>query len=139
MVHGSRGPEDQCQRERSARDPLYTSRCTCITFFFKNLLFVHCERDLIFFITVCLKSVFFRPSSNLFVPASGPGPFPGLLDMWGGGGGLVEYRASLLASHGYASFALKYLTSGELGLAELELNYFEVRVTLLPPELLRSV
>lgn len=94
---------------------------------------------MIFFITVCLKSVFFRPSSNLFVPASGPGPFPGLLDMWGGGGGLVEYRASLLASHGYASFALEYLTPGELGLAGLELNYFEVCVTLLPPELLRSV
>ncbi|MGH0131722.1 UNVERIFIED_CONTAM: hypothetical protein FKN15_010096 [Acipenser sinensis] len=39
----------------------------------------------------------------------GPGPFPGILDLWGGGGGLVEYRSALLASHGYASLALEYL------------------------------
>ncbi|KAM8884209.1 bile acid-CoA:amino acid N-acyltransferase-like isoform 2-T2 [Synchiropus picturatus] len=51
---------------------------------------------------------------TLFIPP-GPGPFPGLLDMWGGGGGLVEYRAALLASHGYVSFALSYL-SAEQGL-----------------------
>ena len=40
----------------------------------------------------------------------GPGPFPGLLDLWGGGGRLVEYRAALLASHGFAALALDYLT-----------------------------
>ncbi|XP_053718367.1 bile acid-CoA:amino acid N-acyltransferase-like [Synchiropus splendidus] len=51
---------------------------------------------------------------TLFIPP-GPGPFPGLLDMWGGGGGLVEYRAALLASHGYVTFALSYL-SAEQGL-----------------------
>ncbi|XP_030576504.1 acyl-coenzyme A thioesterase 1-like isoform X2 [Archocentrus centrarchus] len=45
---------------------------------------------------------------TLFIPP-GPGPFPGLLDLWGGGGGLVEYRAALLASHGYVSLALNYL------------------------------
>lgn len=60
------------------------------------------------------------------VRASGPGPFPGLLDMWGGGGGLLEYRAALLASHGYASMALEYFNSAEVNTAELELNYFEV-------------
>uniref|UniRef100_A0A7N8X3H5 Peroxisomal succinyl-coenzyme A thioesterase-like n=1 Tax=Mastacembelus armatus TaxID=205130 RepID=A0A7N8X3H5_9TELE len=48
-------------------------------------------------------------SATLFLP-SGPGPFPGLLDLWGGGGKLVEYRAALLASHGIASLALDYLT-----------------------------
>ncbi|XP_068163613.1 bile acid-CoA:amino acid N-acyltransferase-like [Antennarius striatus] len=48
---------------------------------------------------------------TLFIPP-GPGPFPGVLDMWGGGGGLVEYRSSLLASHGYASFVLEYFTDG---------------------------
>ncbi|KAI3366612.1 hypothetical protein L3Q82_009292, partial [Scortum barcoo] len=62
---------------------------------------------------------------TLFIPP-GPGPFPGLLDMWGGGGGLVEYRASLLASHGYVSFALQYCPAGELQSAHLGLNYFEV-------------
>ncbi|KAI3366606.1 hypothetical protein L3Q82_009293, partial [Scortum barcoo] len=61
---------------------------------------------------------------TLFIPP-GPGPFPGLLDMWGGGGGLVEYRAALLASHGYVSFALKYLDHGEMKSAGLELKYFE--------------
>ncbi|KAI3370577.1 hypothetical protein L3Q82_007146 [Scortum barcoo] len=48
-------------------------------------------------------------TATLFLP-SGPGPFPGLLDLWGGGGKLVEYRAALLASHGIASLALDYLT-----------------------------
>ncbi|KAK1168960.1 peroxisomal succinyl-coenzyme A thioesterase-like [Acipenser oxyrinchus oxyrinchus] len=32
-----------------------------------------------------------------------------LLYLWGDGGGLVEYRSALLASHGYASQALEYL------------------------------
>lgn len=62
----------------------------------------------------------------LTVPTLGPGPFPGLLDMWGGGGGLVEYRASLLASHGYATLALGYLAPGELYSAGVEFSYFEV-------------
>lgn len=30
--------------------------------------------------------------------------------MWGGGGKLVEYRAALLASHGFASMAIDYMT-----------------------------
>uniref|UniRef100_A0A3B4Y3S2 Acyl-coenzyme A thioesterase 4-like n=1 Tax=Seriola lalandi dorsalis TaxID=1841481 RepID=A0A3B4Y3S2_SERLL len=49
-------------------------------------------------------------TATLFLPP-GPGPFPGLLDLWGGGGKLVEYRSALLASHGMASLALDYLTS----------------------------
>lgn len=48
-------------------------------------------------------------TATLFLP-SGCGPFPGLLDLWGGGGELIEYRAALLASHGIASLALNYLT-----------------------------
>ncbi|XP_015241993.1 PREDICTED: acyl-coenzyme A thioesterase 4-like [Cyprinodon variegatus] len=48
-------------------------------------------------------------TGTLFLP-SGPGPFPGLLDLWGGGIQLVEYRAALLASHGIATMALDYLT-----------------------------
>ncbi|XP_041637031.1 peroxisomal succinyl-coenzyme A thioesterase-like [Cheilinus undulatus] len=61
---------------------------------------------------------------TLFIP-SGPGPFPGLLDLWGGGGGLVEYRAALLASHGYACLALQYFYPKELNTEELLLQYFE--------------
>lgn len=75
---------------------------------------------------------------NLFVHASGPGPFPGLMDMWGGGGGLLEYRSALLASHGYASLALEYFAPGELESAELEFKYFEVCVILLTVQFLLS-
>ncbi|XP_062415376.1 acyl-coenzyme A thioesterase 6-like isoform X2 [Pungitius pungitius] len=61
---------------------------------------------------------------TLFIPP-GPGPFPGVMDMWGGGGGLVEYRSALLASHGYASLALQYFAAGELSSASKEFEYFE--------------
>ncbi|KAM7378514.1 hypothetical protein PAMA_013424 [Pampus argenteus] len=61
---------------------------------------------------------------TLFIPP-GPGPFPGLMDMWGGGGGLLEYRSALLASRGYASLALQYFSPGELQSAELQFKYFE--------------
>ncbi|TSM52327.1 Acyl-coenzyme A thioesterase 1 [Bagarius yarrelli] len=38
-----------------------------------------------------------------------PGPFPAVLDLWGGGGGLVEYRSALLASKGYVALSLEYI------------------------------
>ncbi|KAF3689702.1 Acyl-coenzyme A thioesterase 4 [Channa argus] len=50
---------------------------------------------------------------TLFLPP-GPGPFPAILDLWGMGGGLVEYRSALLASRGYASLALAYIGHKEL-------------------------
>ncbi|XP_044041242.1 peroxisomal succinyl-coenzyme A thioesterase-like isoform X2 [Siniperca chuatsi] len=65
-----------------------------------------------------------RVRGTLFIPP-GPGPFPGLMDMWGGGGGLLEYRSALLASHGYASLALEYFSPGELRSSDVELNFFE--------------
>ncbi|XP_066524208.1 peroxisomal succinyl-coenzyme A thioesterase-like isoform X2 [Hoplias malabaricus] len=61
---------------------------------------------------------------TLFIPP-GPGPFPGLLDLWGGGGGLVEYRSALLASHGFVSLALEYLSSEESNAATLNVSHFE--------------
>ncbi|XP_041713372.1 acyl-coenzyme A thioesterase 5 isoform X1 [Coregonus clupeaformis] len=62
---------------------------------------------------------------TLFLPP-GPGPFPGVLDMWGGGGGLVEYRASLLASHGFVSMALEYLSHDKNRTSDIDLKtYFE--------------
>uniref|UniRef100_A0A4W4EKQ3 Acyl-CoA thioesterase 19 n=1 Tax=Electrophorus electricus TaxID=8005 RepID=A0A4W4EKQ3_ELEEL len=67
---------------------------------------------------------------TLFIPP-GPGPFPGVLDMWGGGGGLVEYRAALLATHGFASMALEYLTSGEFKKLKVDVNYFEMAYQIL--------
>nr|XP_046235351.1 acyl-coenzyme A thioesterase 5-like [Scatophagus argus]XP_046235353.1 acyl-coenzyme A thioesterase 5-like [Scatophagus argus] len=67
---------------------------------------------------------------TLFIPP-GPGPFPGLLDMWGGGGGLVEFRSSLLASHGYVSFALEYISHGETESADPGFSYFETAFNIL--------
>ncbi|KAM9328191.1 peroxisomal succinyl-coenzyme A thioesterase-like isoform 2-T2 [Pholidichthys leucotaenia] len=65
-----------------------------------------------------------RVRGTLFIPP-GPGPFPGLLDMWGGGGGLLEYRSALLASRGYASLALEYLSADEHRPTKMEFSYFE--------------
>ncbi|KAL0962686.1 hypothetical protein UPYG_G00343970 [Umbra pygmaea] len=61
---------------------------------------------------------------TLFLP-TGPGPFPGVLDLWGGGGGLVEYRSGLLASHGFVSMALEYLSADKDRTSSLEIQYFE--------------
>uniref|UniRef100_A0A3Q3AWH5 Uncharacterized protein n=1 Tax=Kryptolebias marmoratus TaxID=37003 RepID=A0A3Q3AWH5_KRYMA len=47
-------------------------------------------------------------------PQIRPGPFPAMLDMWGMGGGLPEYRASLFASRGYASLSLAYIGHKDL-------------------------
>uniref|UniRef100_A0A8C6TX54 Uncharacterized protein n=1 Tax=Neogobius melanostomus TaxID=47308 RepID=A0A8C6TX54_9GOBI len=49
-------------------------------------------------------------TATLFLPP-GPGRFPAVLDHWGGGGNLMEYRASLLASRGFAALVLDYLTN----------------------------
>uniref|UniRef100_A0A672R223 Acyl-coenzyme A thioesterase 4-like n=1 Tax=Sinocyclocheilus grahami TaxID=75366 RepID=A0A672R223_SINGR len=45
---------------------------------------------------------------TLFIPS---GPFPAVLDLWGGQGGRVEYRSALLASHDYVSLYLKLIKS----------------------------
>ncbi|XP_041638629.1 bile acid-CoA:amino acid N-acyltransferase-like isoform X2 [Cheilinus undulatus] len=50
---------------------------------------------------------------TLFLPP-GPGPFPAMLDLWGMGGGLVEYRSALFASRGYASLSITYLGHKDL-------------------------
>lgn len=69
-----------------------------------------------------------RVVGTLFFPP-GPGPFPAILDMWGGGGGLMEYRAALLASRGYAVLALAYTGHKDVPpskeVFEPKLSYFE--------------
>ncbi|XP_028972875.2 peroxisomal succinyl-coenzyme A thioesterase-like isoform X2 [Esox lucius] len=61
---------------------------------------------------------------TLFIPP-GPGPFPGVLDLWGGGGGLVEYRSALLASHVFVSMALEYFSTEKNRASNLHIKYFE--------------
>ncbi|CAI9551629.1 unnamed protein product [Staurois parvus] len=63
--------------------------------------------------------------ATLFIPP-GPGPFPGIIDLYGTGGGLVEHRASLLANHGFVTMALAFFDYDDLPshLGGLNLNYF---------------
>ncbi|XP_029008250.1 acyl-coenzyme A thioesterase 3-like [Betta splendens] len=80
-------------------------------------------------------------TATLFLP-SASGLFPGILDLWGGGGRLVEYRAALLASRGFASLALDYLTPKiTLGTGDrVDTEYFETayRVLQQHPQILSS-
>uniref|UniRef100_A0A8C3YQ21 Acyl-coenzyme A thioesterase 4 n=1 Tax=Catagonus wagneri TaxID=51154 RepID=A0A8C3YQ21_9CETA len=67
-----------------------------------------------------------RVRATLFLPP-GPGPFPGIIDIFGLGGGLLEYRASLLAGHGFATLALAYCDFEDLPkkFDTIHLDYFE--------------
>lgn len=67
-----------------------------------------------------------RLRGTLFVP-SGEGRFPGVIDMFGASGGLLEFRASLLASRGFASLALAHCGFEDLPPQpeKVDLEYFE--------------
>ncbi|XP_045434796.1 acyl-coenzyme A thioesterase 1-like isoform X2 [Pipistrellus kuhlii] len=73
-----------------------------------------------------------RVRGTLFLPP-GPGPFPGIVDIFGVGGGLPEYRASLLAGKGFAVMALAYYGYEDLpkSVETLHLEYFEEAVNYL--------
>ncbi|XP_039088223.1 peroxisomal succinyl-coenzyme A thioesterase [Hyaena hyaena] len=70
-----------------------------------------------------------RLRATLFLPP-GPGPFPGIIDIFGVAGGLLEYRASLLAGHGFATLALAFYNFEDLPneLDIIDLGYFEEAV-----------
>ncbi|CAH1255279.1 ACOT2 [Branchiostoma lanceolatum] len=67
-----------------------------------------------------------RVRGTLFLPP-GDGPFAGVIDIYGSGGGLPEYRAALLASRGFAALALAYFAYDDLpkDISEIDLDYFE--------------
>ncbi|XP_006884760.1 PREDICTED: acyl-coenzyme A thioesterase 1 [Elephantulus edwardii] len=73
-----------------------------------------------------------RVRATLFLPPE-PGPFPGIVDISGAGGGLPEYRASLLAGKGFAVMALAYYKYDDLpkNIETLHLEYFEEAVNYL--------
>lgn len=73
-----------------------------------------------------------RVRGTLFLPP-GEGPFPGVMDLFGGVGGLIEFRASLLAARGFAVLALAYFAYEDLPtqLQEVDLEYFEEAANLL--------
>ncbi|XP_018416503.1 PREDICTED: acyl-coenzyme A amino acid N-acyltransferase 1-like [Nanorana parkeri] len=67
-----------------------------------------------------------RLRGSLFIPP-GEGPFRGVIDLYGGFGGLIEFRSSLLASRGFATLALAYFAYEDLpkSFDFLDLKYFE--------------
>uniref|UniRef100_A0A8V5G7B4 Uncharacterized protein n=1 Tax=Melopsittacus undulatus TaxID=13146 RepID=A0A8V5G7B4_MELUD len=67
-----------------------------------------------------------RVRGALYLPP-GPGPFPGVVDLFGGAGGLIEFRAGLLASRGFAVLALAFFAYEDLPrtMAQIDLGYFE--------------
>ncbi|XP_075387528.1 acyl-coenzyme A thioesterase 1-like [Tenrec ecaudatus] len=67
-----------------------------------------------------------RVRATLFLPP-GSGPYPGIMDICGAGGGLQECRASLLAGKGFAVMALAYFNYDDLpkNIKSLHLEYFE--------------
>ncbi|XP_050702390.1 acyl-coenzyme A thioesterase 1-like isoform X1 [Eriocheir sinensis] len=69
---------------------------------------------------------------SLFLPP-GDGPFPGVIDLFGTAGGLLEYRSAQLASRGIASFAVGYFGYEDLpkSLEEFNIFYFEEAVQFL--------
>ncbi|XP_004485026.2 acyl-coenzyme A thioesterase 2, mitochondrial [Dasypus novemcinctus] len=73
-----------------------------------------------------------RVRATLFLPSE-PATFPGIMDIPGAGGGLLEYRASLLARKGFAVMALAYYNYEDLpkDLKSLHLEYFEEAVNYL--------
>ncbi|XP_077319150.1 acyl-coenzyme A amino acid N-acyltransferase 1-like [Lithobates pipiens] len=67
-----------------------------------------------------------RLRGALFIPP-GEGPFQGVIDLFWGSGGLMEFRSSLLASYGFATLALAYFAYEDLPKTfdYLDLKYFE--------------
>ncbi|XP_061075687.1 acyl-coenzyme A thioesterase 5-like [Conger conger] len=67
-----------------------------------------------------------RIRAILFLPP-GEGPFPGVLELGGTAGGMLESRACLLANHGFATLCLAYFSYDDLPkrLLDLHLEYFE--------------
>ncbi|XP_070577661.1 bile acid-CoA:amino acid N-acyltransferase-like [Ptychodera flava] len=61
---------------------------------------------------------------TLFIP-NGNGPFPLIIDLWGGGGGIIEYKSSLLASHGFAAAVLAFKGHPDLPVNGVDIHYFE--------------
>lgn len=73
-----------------------------------------------------------RVRGVLYLPP-GPGPHPGVIDMFGASGGIREYRAALLASRGFAALALPFYKYEDLrpDMSELDMAYFREAVEFL--------
>ncbi|KAG0726429.1 Acyl-coenzyme A thioesterase 5 [Chionoecetes opilio] len=80
-----------------------------------------------------------RVRGVLYLPP-GDGPFPGVIDMFGSIGGIMEFRSAMLASRGFASLALAFFGYDDLptDTHNIDLDYFEeaVEVLLAVPEVI---
>ena len=58
----------------------------------------------------------------------GSGPFPGIIDMFGHAGGLLDFRAALISSHGFAVLALAFYNYDDLStdINDITLEYCDV-------------
>lgn len=67
-----------------------------------------------------------RLRGALFLPP-GENRFPGVIDLFGNGGGLIDFRAGLLASRGFATLAVAYWGYDDLPRqpGPVDLEYFE--------------
>ena len=76
---------------------------------------------------------------NIYCTQSVNVTFTGVIDLLGGVVGLVEVKASLLASHGFATLALAYLGYDDQPFcpSSINLDYFE-EATLLSVNLLKN-
>lgn len=55
------------------------------------------------------------------------GRHPAVLDMFGSGGGLMDFRAALLASKGFVVLSLAYFAYDDLPkVLEVDMEYFDV-------------
>lgn len=69
-----------------------------------------------------------RPNTfDQYLLLLGNGPFPAVIDMFGDEGGLIEFRSSLLATHGFAALSLPYFNFEDLPkvMDDFRLEYFE--------------
>merc|ERR1719259_566575 len=67
-----------------------------------------------------------RVRGVLYLP-EGPGPHPGVIDLFGSAGGCLQHRSALLASRGVASLALAFFAYEDLPerIEEIDIDYFE--------------
>ncbi|XP_064095117.1 bile acid-CoA:amino acid N-acyltransferase-like isoform X3 [Macrobrachium nipponense] len=73
-----------------------------------------------------------RVRGSLYLPP-GPGPFPGVIDLFGFIGGLFEFRSATLASKGIASLALAVFNYDDLPVTpkKVHFEYFEEAIQFL--------
>ena len=63
--------------------------------------------------------------------SSGPGPFPGVLDVSGFGGDVTAYRPAMFAAQGFVAFGVNYSIPGR----QFTVDYFLVCDVFVRPQL----